>query len=129
MSFAATGRLTCLGAGSLLSILVGVLIAPSAVHASCGDYVSVGSHGKNEIKPGPPEVQPDSTPRPLHLPCRGPGCSRREAPPPAPTPTVTTPLQEQWALSLVSMTKLRLGPLEGWHENSLPGRRRTHLDI
>jgi hypothetical protein len=72
------------------AVLAGVLLAPSAARASCGDYVILGDRPTAHAHPpGPAPTTPQ--------PCHGPHCSgdRQPLPPatPAPAPPSTS---EQW---------------------------------
>lgn len=72
-------------AGGCLAILVLALLTPAAVHASCGDYVTVGGRS-DHATPNPQDQLPETPPG---TPCTGPLCSQAPAtavtPPPAPT--------------------------------------------
>src|SRR4051812_14936445 len=83
----------------LPALLVGLLLAPSAACASCGDYVVQGGNGHA----APPllttsrsgVMPPASHPRPHQpgegpAPCSGPLCSRGSFVPPVPVTGVTT---------------------------------------
>src|SRR5262249_39369972 len=91
-------------AAALLAWLAQGAVAPSAVRASCGDYVT-GSSREGETTPS---QQPPAPPRPCpgnitpcrervsgealpggQVPCRGPGCSGNPVPTPEPLTTVS----------------------------------------
>ena len=83
-------------AGTAVAVLAGVLLAPPAARASCGDYVVMG--------PGSAAHTPDQHPLPAGpRPCNGPHCSGGQQPlaPPAPAPVPTSP-SEQWGVPMPS---------------------------
>jgi hypothetical protein len=81
-------------AGWALALLLGVLAAPAAAQASCGDYVRMG--GADAPRPATDGKGMPSHPAPG--PCHGPGCDRH---PVAPLAPVTVSVQvEDWACVL-----------------------------
>ena len=83
---------------SFLAILALGLLTP--VHAGCGDYVRMNERKALEaraIPPEPPSAKATPTPADQSLPCHGPSCSRRQAPPFVPLSTVIVPAPDSWA--------------------------------
>jgi hypothetical protein len=76
-----------LGAGVALALLAGLLLAPSAAQAGCGDYVVFGmKHADAQTLSSP--FAPVAHPAPVSptdnpTPCSGPTCSSGPATPPA----------------------------------------------
>src|SRR5262245_38016825 len=86
--------------GGSLILVIG-LLSPAAARASCGDYVSMKSHGRDatSTKPSTTSESPTTPVRPE--PCPGPNCSGQPAPLslPVTTPNVR-PAQERLAAIL-----------------------------
>jgi hypothetical protein len=82
-------QLMRLGAGILAILLAAGLGAPPVARASCGDYVRTGpeSAGHGHVPPAAADHLRSGN---GHLPCRGPGCSSRQLPPPV---TPVTPVR------------------------------------
>jgi hypothetical protein len=88
-------------AAAILTLLGSALLAPSTAHASCGDYVMIGSHHSAHHS-GPAASgytdstgqADDQTPVPR---CHGPHCSNKSLPPAAPAPRIEMTV-EQWAV-------------------------------
>jgi hypothetical protein len=79
-------------AGAVLPLLVIVLAAPSAVRASCGDYVVIGSKSSGGASRAGDHLGMPSGGAPR--PCSGPLCNRGT---PVPVPATITPAQpEHW---------------------------------
>jgi hypothetical protein len=110
MKFSFGRNLVRLTAGALAALLLGVLAAPSAVRASCGDYVLMRSHGDHRALPGHsgPDLsgEPAAPTAPL-APCSGPHCSGHR-PLPLPPPAVIPVSVEHWACLPGQL--LRAGP-------------------
>src|SRR5262245_50216804 len=71
--------------------LAGLVVFASSARASCGDYVTVGERAHAAPSADDAPAAP--------APCRGPHCSRREAPPPA-APVAPAPAPaDDWACS------------------------------
>ncbi|HTU91056.1 MAG TPA: hypothetical protein VMF69_13340 [Gemmataceae bacterium] len=69
--------------GAALALLAGVLLAPAAARAGCGEHVVVIASLENNVPMSAPA--PPTTPAKKHAPCSGPHCTRSPlAPPPAP---------------------------------------------
>jgi hypothetical protein len=80
--------------GWALALLAGVLAAPTAARASCGDYVRIGDPTEKPTAM-PPHAAPESGNPPGHGgPCHGPGCNRHPVAPPAPTAPISSPAEE-----------------------------------
>jgi hypothetical protein len=79
-------------AKAALVLLASLAFFPAQAHASCGDYVHLGTHRADGAMPADPLAAHSSdAPRPAHAPCSGPNCSRLPlAPPPAPLPQAPT---------------------------------------
>jgi hypothetical protein len=78
-------------------LLAGLLLAPSAARAECGDYVVMGGAA---ARANSVPHQPPMAPRDHRLPCSGPNCSRR-MPPAAPAPVVpATDQGEHWGCAV-----------------------------
>jgi hypothetical protein len=86
--------------GSVL--LLGVLAAPSAVRASCGDYVMIGGHPAAKADATTPRQTPHDTGHPG--PCSGPFCSRGPTLPPLLPVAVVTVSAEHWGCLLCPPT-------------------------
>jgi hypothetical protein len=92
-----------LGVG--VPLLSGLLLAPALAHASCGDYVVLGSMpGGQAGHRNPLSLQPTALHARAHLPllpppCSGPECSRGKLPPLLPVASGSVPV-EQWACLL-----------------------------
>lgn len=72
-----------LSLGAALALLAGVLLAPAAVRAGCGDHVMVIASAQNNAPISAPV--PPTMPAKKHAPCSGPHCTRAPlAPAPAP---------------------------------------------
>jgi hypothetical protein len=106
-------------AAGALTLTAAVLLAPTRSHASCGDYVTVGSgsehqSGPNSFSPWMPRTddKPHSQPAPTTspCPCRGelpspyprspgpcPGCSDSVPPRPLTSRPATSPQERDWA--------------------------------
>jgi hypothetical protein len=93
--------------GTLLAFLVAALGAPATAHASCGDYVVLGSPTTHAAVPSHADH-----PRKLPEPCHGPACSRGTLPPLLP-PAVSVPTPEEWTLPAVERLAASPDP-SGW---------------
>jgi hypothetical protein len=89
-------------AAAILTLLGSALLAPSAAHASCGDYVMIGSHHSahhsgpaSSGHTGSTGQTGEQAPVPL---CHGPRCSNNSLPPAAPAPRIEMTV-ERWAVS------------------------------
>jgi hypothetical protein len=85
---------------AMLALLGSALLAPSTAHASCGDYVMIGSH-HNAHHSGPAasdHTESAGTPAEQTPRCRGPHCSNNSLPPAAPAPRIEMTV-ERWAVS------------------------------
>jgi hypothetical protein len=96
-------------AGCALLIQAGLLFAPAAVHASCGDYLTIHpSHAdmssivENQHLPGPM-----SPAMPLNKPCSGPQCSQAPSAPSAPAPAPVAPQTTEERADVVLPAPLR----------------------
>ncbi len=89
-------------AAAILTLLGSALLAPSAAHASCGDYVMIGSHHSAHHSGPAANGHPESTsPAGEEAPvsrCHGPYCSNNSIPPAAPAPRIEMTV-ERWAVS------------------------------
>ena len=69
-----------------LSLLSAVLLAPGTTQASCGDYLTLRSPGRNATQPAVPQTSFGQMPLADHSgkprPCSGPTCSNRPLIPP-----------------------------------------------
>ena len=90
--------------GMVVTVLAGMLLAPSAARASCGDYLLMGAGAKSADHaqplpqlPGSPKLP--STPHDGPKPCSGPLCSQAPLPFPAVPPLVTVERESEHALS------------------------------
>ncbi|HKI35097.1 MAG TPA: hypothetical protein VKA46_24790, partial [Gemmataceae bacterium] len=92
--------------GWALPILAGLLLAPSAARASCGDYVTTRLSAPHHAAPG--EQPPPAVPKP-HKPCHGAHCSQAPASPPAPVPTTSTQTLQEWGCVLDELALTPLG--------------------
>jgi len=122
-----------LSVGTLLGVLTWGLLAPAAVRASCGDYVTVPSQHAPQSTPRPPVAHPEAPPaRPvpplpeddLPRPCPGPGCSAPAAPEPttAPAPVRST---DDWPAATWGVQISPEAPLGKLDEpGRSPGKRR-----
>lgn len=81
-----SGRL----AGWALPVLAGLLLAPVAARADCGDYVVT-----RLSRAGTLPAAEHAVPRP-HKPCSGPHCSQAPVAPPAPVPANPLPTYPEW---------------------------------
>jgi hypothetical protein len=90
-SWRALGRL----AGWAVLILGGLVLAPNAARADCGDYATTRLTHVGMVSP---DRLPPDAPKPPR-PCSGPHCSQAPASPTAPAPTAPPPSQE-WGLAL-----------------------------
>lgn len=62
--------------GVLGTLAAGLLFAPAAARADCGDYVTIGGHAATPVHTTSPESpRPLSVPRDGDKPCSGPRCS------------------------------------------------------
>jgi hypothetical protein len=95
--------------GTLLAFLAAGLGAPATAHASCGDYVVLGSPTTPTSAALPSHVIPPEKPAP---PCHGPACSRGTLPPLLP-PAVSVPTPEEWTLPAVERMAASPDP-SGW---------------
>lgn len=93
-------------AGWALPVLAGLLVAPAAARADCGDYVVTRIY--RDAMAGRHEPVPPDAPRP-HKPCSGPLCSQAPVAPTAPVPTAPRPASQEWGCFL---NGLFLAPLD-----------------
>jgi hypothetical protein len=93
MNHAASWRALSRLAGWGFLSLAGLLFAPTAARASCGDYLTIRTPDGKTVTPphqGPTDpLNPDAPAPPA--PCDGPHCSQAPASPPAPAPAPVTP--------------------------------------
>jgi len=107
------------GTGLLLAALAGLLCAPVAARAACGDYVVIG--GPHPAAAHPRHVAPDSPAHPARdpAPCSGPLCSRGTPPLPVP-PAPPAPTQaEQWGCIPAPLLVAAAGPAV-WLDDPAP---------
>lgn len=97
-SFLAPVRGRCFSVlGGLCVLVGGLLLAPRAAEASCGDYLAHPQHplmhGETAQLFSRQSEDAPVAPRP----CHGPSCRRNDAPIPVPTPAPVRLLGERWA--------------------------------
>src|SRR5262245_61177381 len=114
-------------------LLAAEFAAPATAHASCGDYVVVGSEHQGQHDSSMPSVRPQSVPRkpscghgsspsqPGNAPCSGPQCSRNETPAPAsPTTTMERPQETAHLCSGGSPIEAESIPLWAYSQHQVP---------
>jgi hypothetical protein len=86
-------------AAAMLTLLGSAIVAPSAAHASCGDYVMIGSHDSAHHSGPAANGHTDSAGKPAEQTprCYGPHCSNNSLPPAAPAPRIEMTV-ERWAV-------------------------------
>jgi len=115
-------------AGALLGLLAMSLLAPGAVHASCGDYLTGNAH---QAMPTTIGTAPNSTPviPAPHRPCSGPNCSGRDSTPPLPPPAPAPVAGDDWGCAaLVPLSQVPR--FASWlldSSTSLPVRRKSSI--
>jgi hypothetical protein len=90
--------------GTVVTVLAGMLLAPSVARASCGDYLLMGAGAKSadhahSFPQLPGSRKLPSTPHDGPKPCSGPLCSQSPLPLPAVPPLVTAERESEHALS------------------------------
>jgi hypothetical protein len=100
-----TNRLTRLGIGACLALLIHGLCASQSARAGCSHLVGPGAHRSSELTRLDPHLLGDDSASPAvdeteslpgrHFPCSGPSCSDN-APPPASPGVLTTDRLDQW---------------------------------
>src|SRR5262245_12668288 len=81
-------------------VLLGALMAPCQVAASCGHHVRIASEPTGRLPTGSHSPLPKATkahPFGSHSPCSGPYCSNAPDPMPSEPSTPTVPATEAWA--------------------------------
>jgi len=95
----ARGRMTLLGAGTLLALLVAAAVAPGSARAACGDHAQFRPPGGAE--PAQPPAKPGIPASPA-IPCHGPNCSGGDpTTPPMPLPSPAPTGEERWGEPLL----------------------------
>lgn len=86
-----------------LALLAGLVLAPRASEAGCGDYVLIGgqharivhlAHGHDEAA----NQSDEGHEAPERAPCHGPGCSNGSFPPLTPAPVISISI-DRWAVA------------------------------
>jgi hypothetical protein len=87
------------GMGLIMALMLGDVLSPSELRASCGDHVRYSTPGSKDGQ----SVDLPSRSLPAPGPCTGPGCERREAPPLVPVEPTTTTDNDTWGCLVVPL--------------------------